>query len=102
MLGNMIWTHLRSGTVEPEFRVPEHPSKLDPFAAKLLGRLDTKAGKSCRYLPSSALFGALFFQFLTKLDERTSNVNAINLSFSKGSIRIGYALFNVIERNMNA
>lgn len=37
---------MRSGTVEPEFKVAERPSKLDPFAAKLLGWLKTEAGKS--------------------------------------------------------
>jgi hypothetical protein len=37
---------LRSGAVEPEFKVAERPSKLDPFAAKLSGWLKTEAGKS--------------------------------------------------------
>jgi transposase len=43
---NTIRKYLRSGAVEPEFSVPERPSKLDPFAAKLSGWLKTEAGKS--------------------------------------------------------
>ena len=43
---NTIRKYLRSGAVEPEFKVAERPSKLDPFAAKLSGWLKTEAGKS--------------------------------------------------------
>jgi transposase len=43
---NTIRKYLRSGTVEPRFRVPERPSKLDPFADKLSAWLKTEAGKS--------------------------------------------------------
>ncbi len=43
---NTIRKYLRSGAVEPEFSVPERPSKLDPFAAKLSGWLKTEVGKS--------------------------------------------------------
>jgi transposase len=43
---NTIRKYLRSGTVEPAFRVPERPSKLDPFADKLSAWLKTEAGKS--------------------------------------------------------
>ena len=43
---NTIRKYLRSGAVEPEFRVPERPSKLDSFAAKLAGWLKTEAAKS--------------------------------------------------------
>jgi len=43
---NTIRKYLRSGAVEPAFSVPERPSKLDPFAAKLSGWLKTEAGKS--------------------------------------------------------
>ncbi|MCG6113981.1 MAG: IS21 family transposase, partial [Mesorhizobium sp.] len=32
---NTIRKYLRSGSVEPKFTVPERPSKLDPYAAKL-------------------------------------------------------------------
>lgn len=32
---NTIRKYLRSGTMEPQFRVPERPSKLDPFAERL-------------------------------------------------------------------
>ena len=32
---NTIRKYLRAGTVEPKFKVPERPSKLDPFAEKL-------------------------------------------------------------------
>jgi transposase len=43
---NTIRKYLRSGAVEPEFRVPERPSKLDPYAAKLAGWLRSETGKS--------------------------------------------------------
>ena len=43
---NTIWKYLRSGAVEPEFKVAERPSKLDRFAAKLSGWLKSEAGKS--------------------------------------------------------
>ena len=43
---NTIRRYLRSGAVEPEFRVPERSSKLDPFAVKLAGWLKTETGKS--------------------------------------------------------
>ncbi|RIV80190.1 IS21 family transposase [Aurantiacibacter xanthus] len=43
---NTIRKYLRSGTVEPKFKVPERPSKLDPFAEKLSGWLRIEAGKS--------------------------------------------------------
>ena len=43
---NTIRKYLRSGTVEPEFRVPDRPSKLDPYAAKLEAWLKAEARKS--------------------------------------------------------
>ena len=43
---NTIRKYLRSGTVEPTFKVPERPSKLDPFAEKLSAWLRTEAGRS--------------------------------------------------------
>ena len=43
---NTIRKYLRAGTVEATFKVPERPSKLDPFSEKLLGWLRVEAGKS--------------------------------------------------------
>ena len=43
---NTIRKYLRSDAVEPKFKVPDRPSKLDPFAEKLSGWLRTEAGKS--------------------------------------------------------
>ena len=43
---NTIRKYLRSGAVEPKFKAPERPSKLDPFAAKLSHWLKVEAGKS--------------------------------------------------------
>ena len=43
---NTVRKYLRAGTVEPKFKVPERPSKLDPFAEKLSGWLRIEAGKS--------------------------------------------------------
>ena len=37
---------LRGGAVEPRFKVPNRPSKLDPFAEKLSGWLRTEGAKS--------------------------------------------------------
>lgn len=43
---NTIRKYLRSDTVEPKFKVPDRPSKLDPFAEKLSGWLRIEVGKS--------------------------------------------------------
>ena len=43
---NTIRKYLRADTVEPRFRVPARPSKLDPFAQKLADWLRVEAGKS--------------------------------------------------------
>ncbi len=43
---NTIRKYLRSGAVEPQFRVADRPSKLDPYAVKLSGWLKSEAGKS--------------------------------------------------------
>ncbi|MFC3673894.1 IS21 family transposase, partial [Novosphingobium pokkalii] len=43
---NTIRKYLRAGTVEPQFKVPDRPSKLDPFAEKLSGWLRIEAGRS--------------------------------------------------------
>jgi len=43
---NTIRKYLRADTVEPKFKVPDRPSKLDPFAEKLSGWLRIEAGKS--------------------------------------------------------
>lgn len=43
---NTIRKYLRSGAVEPRFKVPDRPSKLDPFAEKLTGWLRIDATKS--------------------------------------------------------
>jgi hypothetical protein len=38
----------RAGTVEPEFRMPDRPSKPEPFADELSARLKAEAGTSRR------------------------------------------------------
>ena len=43
---NTIRKYLRAGTVEPKFKVPDRPSKLDAFAEKLAGWLRIEVGKS--------------------------------------------------------
>jgi len=43
---NTIRKYLRAETVEPQFKVPARPSKLDPFAEKLSGWLRIETGKS--------------------------------------------------------
>ena len=43
---NTVRKYLRGGTVEPRFKVPDRPSKLDPFAEKLSGWLRTEGAKS--------------------------------------------------------
>jgi hypothetical protein len=43
---NAIRKYLRADAVEPKFKVPDRPSKLDPFAEKLAGWLRQEAGKS--------------------------------------------------------
>ncbi len=43
---NTVKKYLKAGTIEPVFATPERSSKLDPFAEKLAGWLDTETGKS--------------------------------------------------------
>lgn len=43
---NTIRKYLRFGNQEPKFQVPERPSKLDPFAGRLISWLRTEAKKS--------------------------------------------------------
>ena len=43
---NTIRKYLRADSTEPEFKVPDRPSKLDPFADKLATWLLQEAGKS--------------------------------------------------------
>ena len=43
---NTIRKYLRNNVVEPRFRVPDRPSKLDPFAEKLSTWLRIETGKS--------------------------------------------------------
>jgi transposase len=43
---NTIRKYLRSGAVEPKFKVPDRPSNLDAFAEKLAAWLRMEAGKS--------------------------------------------------------
>ena len=43
---NTVRRYLRSGVIEPRFKVPERPSKLDVFADKLSGWLRSESGKS--------------------------------------------------------
>jgi transposase len=43
---NTIRKYLRAGTIEPRFKVPDRPSKLDPFAEKLSGWLRSEVAKS--------------------------------------------------------
>ncbi len=46
MSRNTIRKYLRADTVEPKFKVPARPSKLDPFAEKLSAWLRIEASKS--------------------------------------------------------
>ena len=43
---NTIRKYLRSGVVEPKFKVPDRPSNLDPFADRLEAWLRVEAAKS--------------------------------------------------------
>ena len=43
---NTIRKYLRADAVEPVFKVPDRPSKLDPFSEKLTGWLRVESGKS--------------------------------------------------------
>ena len=42
---NTIRKYLRSDVIEPKFRVPDRPSKLDPYAEKLSAWLRREAGR---------------------------------------------------------
>ena len=49
---NTIRKYLRSGSVEPKFKVADRPSKLDAFADKLSGWLKSEAAKSRKQKPT--------------------------------------------------
>lgn len=42
---NTVRKYLRSGTVEPRFKTPERPSKLDPFVERLTAWLRRELGR---------------------------------------------------------
>ena len=42
---NIVRKYLRSDTVEPQFKVPERPSKLDPFVERLTAWLRREMGR---------------------------------------------------------
>ena len=46
---NTIRKYLRLGGVEPKFKVPDRPSKLDPFADRLSAWLKTEAKKNRKH-----------------------------------------------------
>lgn len=52
---NTIRIYLRADGPESVFRVPDKPSKLDPFAEKLTGWLRVEAGKSRKQKPGGKL-----------------------------------------------
>ena len=43
---NTVRKYLRSDKVEPQFKVPERPSKLDPFVERLMVWLRREMGRS--------------------------------------------------------
>ncbi len=43
---NTVRKHLRSDSVEPKFKIPDRPSKLDPYADKLAQMLRQEAAQS--------------------------------------------------------
>jgi transposase len=45
---NTVRKYLRSDNVEPKFKIPDRPSKLDPYADKLSHMLRQETGKSRR------------------------------------------------------
>ena len=51
---NTIRKYLRAYTVEPKFKIPDRPSKLDPFAEKLSGwlRIETSRSRTVAQLGS--------------------------------------------------
>lgn len=59
---NTIRTYLRAETVEPKFKVPDRPSKLDPFADKLSHWLRVEVGKSRKRTTVRGVFVPLAFQ----------------------------------------
>ena len=43
---NTVRKYLRAGTIEPKFKVPDRPSKLNSFSAQLTAWLKREAGRS--------------------------------------------------------
>ena len=55
---NTIRKYLRSGAVEPKFKIPVKPSKLDAYAEKLSGWLRVEVGKSRKQTEHRPMLGA--------------------------------------------
>jgi transcriptional regulator with XRE-family HTH domain len=45
---NTVRKYLRSDTVQPQFKVSEWPSKIDPFVERLTAWLKREMGRSCK------------------------------------------------------
>ena len=65
---NTIRKYLRSGVVEPVFKVPDRPSKLDPYTDKLSAWLRIAAGHDLS--PSVTITSALPWRFKVFLKNR--------------------------------
>jgi transposase len=65
---NTIRKYLRAGTVEPKFKVPDRPSKLDPFAEKLTvgcgSRLAARASSGARPSRCTPIWSCLGYRWL--------------------------------------
>ncbi len=53
LLGNTIRKYLRSGEVEPTFKLPDRPRKLDAFSGKLSSWVKLEASKSRKHKPTT-------------------------------------------------
>ena len=82
---NTIRKYLRARTVEPQFKVPERPSKLDPFAEKLSGWLRVEVGRSRKQRRTVKQMHA----DLVTLGDVTPNLHPVAIRASASLLRVG-------------
>src|SRR3546814_3632904 len=92
---NTIRKYLRSETIDPRFKVPDRPSKLDPFAEHLAAWLRREMGRSRKQKRTIKQFHAdlVSLGYEGRSEEHTSELQSL--------MRISYAVFCLKKKKYN-
>ena len=91
---NTIRKYLRAGTVEPKFKVPARPSKLDPFAQKLSDWLRARLcgpGRPSGSASSSLMALGRPFDGLVEQTKRVSPTCLVHFERNRYSVPASFA-----------